>query len=84
MNAYNFWFKSLFHTPEQYLLVGMGTALGASTIGRATTPLCLWLWYVSGTSIAPALYLALLTFLTAYGIYSSEKRKLFPTALVIK
>lgn len=71
----NFWFKSLFNTPERYLLVGMGTALGASTIGRATTPLCLWLWYVSGVSVVPALYVALLTFLTAYAVWSERQRE---------
>lgn len=71
----NFWFKSLFNSPEQYLLVGMGAALGASSIGRLTTPLCLWLWYVSGVSVAPALYVALLTLVTAYGIQTTRKRE---------
>lgn len=69
----NFWIKSLFNTPEQYLLVGMGTALGASSIGRLTTPFCLWLWYVSGLSAVPALYVAFLTLITAYGVYTSRK-----------
>lgn len=71
----NFWFKSLFNTPEQYLLVGMGTALGASSIGRLTTPLCLWLWYVGGTSVAPALYVTFITLVTAYGIQTTRKRE---------
>jgi MFS family permease len=68
----NFWFKSLFHSSEQYLLVGMGTALGASTIGRATTPLCLWLWYASEISAMPALYIGVLTLATAYAVYGSR------------
>lgn len=71
----NFWFKSLFNTPEQYLLVGMGTALGASSIGRLTTPFCLWLWYVSELSIAPALYVAFLTLVTAYALQATRKRE---------
>lgn len=71
----NFWFKSLFHSSEQYLLVGMGTALGASTIGRATTPLCLWLWYVSEHSAMPALYIVLLTLATAYAVYSVRSQR---------
>jgi MFS family permease len=73
----NFWFKSLFNTPEQYLLVGMGTALGASTIGRATTPLCLWLWYVSDVSVMPALYIGFITLATAYAIQGSRQRQGF-------
>lgn len=71
----NFWFKSLFKTSEQYLLVGMGTALGASTIGRITTPLCLWLWYVSELSIIPSLYISFLTMITAYAVYSTRRQK---------
>lgn len=71
----NFWFKSLFHSSEKYLLVGMGTALGASTLGRATTPLCLWLWYVSEHSTMPALYIAFLTLATAYAVYSVRSQR---------
>lgn len=66
----NFWFKSLFPKQEQYLLVGMGGALGATTIGRLLTPACLGLWNLTGLSYAPALYLAGLMGLTAYVIYS--------------
>jgi hypothetical protein len=69
----NFWFKSLFDTSEQYLLVGMGAALGASTIGRSTTPLCLWLWYVSDFPTLPAFYVGFLMLITAYGIQSSKR-----------
>ena len=43
----NFWLKGLFKGPEQYFLVGMGNALGAATIGRTITPLCLWAWYTT-------------------------------------
>jgi MFS family permease len=74
----NFWFKSLFNTPEQYLLVGMGTALGASSIGRLTTPLCLWLWYVSDQPVAPAFYVAFLMLVTAYGVQSGRRTLLHP------
>lgn len=71
----NFWFKTLFNTPEQYLLVGMGTALGASAIGRSTTPLCLWLWYMSDLPTVPALYIGIFMLITAYGIQTTQKRK---------
>jgi len=71
----NFWFKGLFHPQDQYLLVGMGGALGAGTIGRLTTPFCLWLWYTTGSSIIPALYLALIMGLTASSIYTVNSRQ---------
>ena len=70
----NFWFKSLFSTPEQYLLVGMGTALGASTIGRATTPICLWLWYMTEWPVMPALYIGLITLGTGYAVLGRRER----------
>ncbi|MBA3813897.1 MAG: MFS transporter [Alphaproteobacteria bacterium] len=73
----NFWFKSLFNTSDQYLLVGMGTALGASTIGRVTTPLCLWLWYVSELSVLPSLYIGFITLATAYVIQGTRQRQGF-------
>lgn len=73
----NFWFSNLFTSSERYLLVGMGTALGASSIGRITTPLCLWLWYVSGLTIAPAVYIAFLTLVTAYAIQTSKQKRFF-------
>lgn len=72
----NFWFKSLFPVTEQYLLVGMGGALGATTIGRLTTPLCLWLWYVSELSFIPAVYMAIIMIGTSYIIFTI-KPKLF-------
>lgn len=66
----NFWFKQLFPSHEQYFLVGMGGALGATTIGRLTTPLCLWLWYVTGLPYMPAIYLFAIIIITAYVIYT--------------
>jgi hypothetical protein len=72
----NFWFKQLFPASDQYLLVGMGGALGATTIGRLTTPLCLWLWYVTGLSFMPAIYLFVIIIVTAYVIFT-VKPKMF-------
>ncbi|MBI2707853.1 MAG: MFS transporter [Proteobacteria bacterium] len=70
----NFWFKGLFSSSERYLLVGMGGALGATTLGRMTTPLCLWIWYASGVSFAPAVYVAIIMCLTAYVIYAANPK----------
>lgn len=68
----NFWFKSLFPASDQYLLTGMGGALGAGVIGRLTIPLCLWLWHASGWAFLPAVYLAGVMLLTAAVIYNGR------------
>lgn len=67
----NLWSKRLFDSPEQYLLVGMGHALGTATLGRMTPAICLWLWHATKMPTVPALYLALLILGTAYAIASS-------------
>lgn len=69
----NFWFKSLFPVREQYLLVGMSGALGASTLGRFTVPFCFWLWYLDPHPLWPSLYMAGLTLLTAGTIYQQRQ-----------
>ncbi|MBA3238155.1 MAG: MFS transporter [Parachlamydiaceae bacterium] len=74
----NFWFRNLIPGADQYLLIGLSGALGASTIGRATTPLCLWLWYVSGWAFLPAVYMAVIMLATAYIIYSTKQNILIP------
>lgn len=68
----NFWFKSLFRSSENYFLVGMGNALGAATLGHMATPICLWLWYISGISYIPAVYLAVMMGFTAYAIFTAK------------
>jgi len=70
----NFWFKGLFPSSERYFLVGMGGALGATTIGRLTTPVSLWLWYASGLSFMPAVYVGILTFATGCIIYTANPK----------
>lgn len=68
----HFWFNSLFKTSDKYFLVGMGNALGTATLGHMTTPICLWLWYVSGVAYAPALYIAAIMGTTVYAVLSSK------------
>ncbi|HSC24670.1 MAG TPA: MFS transporter [Candidatus Babeliales bacterium] len=69
----HFWFNSLFSASDKYFLVGMGNALGVATLGHMTTPICLWLWYISGISYFPALYIAGVMLATAYAIFTSRK-----------
>lgn len=71
----NVWCKSLFKdTPEKYFLVGMGGAIGAGTLGRTLTPIFLWLWYTTNIPAMPAVYMTLITFVTAIAIQSSRKQ----------
>ena len=73
----NYWCKSLFNAPasEKYFLVGMSGALGAGTLGRTLTPLFFWLWHVTEIPAMPAVYMTLLTFVTAIAIQSSQKKR---------
>jgi MFS family permease len=64
----NFWCKKLFEPSQTYFLVGMGNALGTATLGHMTTPICLWLWYVTGLVYAPALYIMCVMVLTVCAI----------------
>jgi len=42
-------------------------------LGHMTTPICLWLWYITGASYAPALYIAVMMGVTAYAVWTSKK-----------
>lgn len=67
----NFWCKTI-GASDQYLLMGVGNAVGTATLAHMTTPICLWLWYVTGVVWMPAAYVALLMFLTAYVVFESR------------
>lgn len=69
----HFWFNSLFSSSDKYFLVGMGNALGVATLGHMTTPICLWLWYITGVAYAPALYVAAMMGATVYAVWTSKK-----------
>jgi MFS family permease len=68
----NVWYKQLFNSVDQYFLVGMGNAIGVATLGHMTTPICLWLWYVTGVAYAPAVYMAWLLLVTAYAVQTAK------------
>jgi len=69
----NFWCKKLFESSESYFLVGMGNGLGTAVLGHITTPVCLWIWYVTGCAYAPAIYLAFIMCLTLCAVISAHK-----------
>jgi hypothetical protein len=50
----------------------MGNALGVATVGHMTTPICLWLWYISGIAFVPAVYISVIMGAAAYAVWSSS------------
>lgn len=69
----NLWLKHLFNRQDQYLLVGMGTALGAGTLGRFTPVICLALWRNTEMPMYPALYLAMILLLVALVVRTARR-----------
>lgn len=69
----HFWCNSLFASRDKYFLVGIGNALGAATLGHVTTPICLWLWYMSEVAYVPAIYVMVVMSMTAYAVWGSQK-----------
>lgn len=67
-----YWYKKILDVPDNYLLIGIGTTLGAATLGRMTTAICLSLWYMTGTTFYFAIYLMIIAFTTAYAISSVQ------------
>lgn len=64
----NVWYKNLFsdRNADQFVLVGMGNTLGASTIGRLTPAICLWLWHSSQMVLFPAIFVASIALIVVY------------------
>ncbi len=56
---------------HKYLLIGMGNALSAATVGRLTPAICLFIWHQTGYVWASAIYVALF-FLVAVMIFKID------------
>ena len=54
----NLWCRDQIKGSERYMIVGMGTTLGASVIGKLTPSICLALYYATGSYMSIALYIA--------------------------
>lgn len=52
------WGKGSNTSSDDYLLIGLGSSFGNGSIGRTAPAICLWLWHSTGSTLAPALYLA--------------------------
>lgn len=54
----NLWCASQISGEEKYIIVGMGTTIGGSLIGKMTPWICLVLYYKIGSHLPVAIYLA--------------------------
>ncbi|MFV9936424.1 MAG: MFS transporter [Rickettsia endosymbiont of Haemaphysalis japonica] len=64
----NCWLNDLFKTADKYMLVGIGSSIGASLIGRLTPSICLMLWYVTGNSLSIAVYITAISMVTLWAV----------------
>ncbi|HJD58625.1 MAG TPA: MFS transporter [Rickettsia endosymbiont of Ceroptres masudai] len=64
----NCWLNDLFKTADKYMLVGIGSSIGAALIGRLTPSICLMLWHVTGSSLSIAVYIAVISMVTLWAV----------------
>ncbi|AFC70880.1 proline/betaine transporter [Rickettsia australis str. Cutlack] len=64
----NCWLNNLFKTADKYILVGIGSSIGSSLIGRLTTSICLMLWHVTGISLSIAVYITVISMVTLWAV----------------
>ena len=68
----NLWFNRLLeNSPDRFLVVGIGDALGAGTIGHMSPAICLWLWHATSSVIPPAIFIAIVMLCAAISIGTS-------------
>lgn len=71
----NMWCKKLFDTSDQYVMVGIGNMIATSTVAHLVTPICLSLWYLTGTVCSSALYIAFLMCVTSCAVLTADVQK---------
>ncbi|CAK6507700.1 MFS transporter [Rickettsia helvetica] len=64
----NCWLNDLFKTADKYMLVGIGSSIGSSLIGRLTPSICLILWHVTGNSLSIAVYITAISMVTLWAV----------------
>lgn len=64
----NCWLNDLFKNTDKYMLVGIGSSIGASLIGHLTPSICLMLWYVTGNSLSIAIYITAISMVTLWAV----------------
>ena len=60
----NIWCQKLIPGGDKYLVIGIGNAIGASTIGKMTPAICLSLYYYSNSPVAVGIYIFAITLAT--------------------
>lgn len=66
----NYWYKQIFTTPDKYLLLGIGNALGTATIGHMTPAICFCLWHRIGSTVSVGVFIMFIAACTIYAIKS--------------
>ena len=61
--------------PNRYLLMGVGSAIGSSLIGKSATSVCLYLWNYYKSVFAPGIYLMILMLMTVAYIWKYRETK---------
>jgi len=64
----NCWLNDLFKTADKYMLVGIGSSIGSSLIGRLTPSICLMLWHITGNSLSIAVYITVISIVTLWAV----------------
>ncbi|HJD64977.1 MAG TPA: MFS transporter [Rickettsia endosymbiont of Diachasma alloeum] len=62
----NCWLNDLFKTIDKYMLVGIGSSIGSSLIGRLAPSTCLMLWHITNSSISIAIYITVISLIVLW------------------
>ncbi len=68
----NCWLNNLFKTSDKYMLVGIGSSIGSSLIGRLTPAICLMLWHVTNNSLSVGIYITVIALAAFWAIKTSD------------
>ncbi|ARD86257.1 MFS transporter [Rickettsia bellii] len=58
--------NDLFKTADKYMLVGIGSSIGSSLIGRLAPSTCLMLWHITNSSISIAVYIVAISLIALW------------------
>ncbi|WP_395477167.1 MFS transporter [Rickettsia endosymbiont of Pantilius tunicatus] len=62
----NCWLNDLLKTTDKYMLVGIGSSIGSSLIGRLAPSTCLMLWHITNSSISIAIYITVISLIALW------------------
>ena len=74
----NCWLNDLFKIADKYMLVGIGSSIGSSLIGRFTPSICLMLWHVTGNSLSIAVYITAISMVTLWAVIGVARINIIP------